>query len=47
MEIVNITIELTRKVIDSNKLHNIPQIVNPMILAKLPKLTASPCTAPW
>ena len=47
MEIANITIELTRKVIDPNKLYNIPQIVNPMILAKLPKLTESPCTAPW
>ena len=47
MEIANITIELTRKVIDPNKLCKIPQIVNPMILAKLPKLTASPCSAPW
>ena len=46
MEIANITIELTRKVIDPNKLYKIPQIINPMILAKLPKLTASPCTAP-
>jgi hypothetical protein len=47
MEIANITIELTRKVIDPSKLYKIPQIVNQMILAKLPKLTASPCIGPW
>lgn len=47
MEIANITMELTRKVIDPNNLCKIPQIVSPMILAKLPKLTASPCSAPW
>jgi hypothetical protein len=47
MEIANITVELTRKVIDPNKLYKIPQIVNSMILAKFPKLTASPCTGPW
>jgi hypothetical protein len=46
MEIANITIELTRKVIDPNKLCKILQIVNPMIIAKLPKLTASPCSRP-
>lgn len=33
MEIANITIELTRKVIDPNKLYKIPQIVNPIIVA--------------
>ena len=46
MEIANITIALTRKVVDPNKLYKIPPIVNPMILAKLPKLPMSPCTAP-
>lgn len=47
MEIVNFTIVLTKKVIDPNVLYKIPQIVNSMIVAKLPKLTDSPCTAPW
>lgn len=47
MEIANITILLTRKVIDPNMPYKIAQIVNSMIVAKLPKLTDSPCTLPW
>ena len=42
----NITPALIRKVIPPIKLYKIPPIVNPMILARLAKLLATPCTAP-
>jgi hypothetical protein len=43
---MNITPALTRKVVPPRKSYSIPPIINPMILARLPKLPATPCTAP-
>jgi hypothetical protein len=45
-KIANITPALIRKVDPPNKLYKSPPIVNPTILARPPKLPATPCTAP-
>lgn len=37
---------LIRKVVPPIKLYKNPPIVSPMILARLPKLLATPCIAP-
>ena len=38
---------LIRKVVPPIKLYKSPPMVNPMILARLPKLLATPWIAPW
>ena len=43
---VNITPALTRNVAPPTKLYKSPPIVNPIILARPPKLPATPCTDP-
>jgi hypothetical protein len=40
-----ITAEI-KKVVEPIELYNNPPIINPIILAKLPILLATPCTAP-
>jgi hypothetical protein len=40
------TPELIRNVVVSRKLYRKPGAVNPMILARIAKLLARPCTAP-
>ena len=42
----NIIPALIRKVAAPRRLYNKPPAINPIILAKLPKLPATPCTAP-
>ena len=42
----NIIPALIRKVNPPIKLYKSPPIINPIILARLPKLLATPCTAP-
>jgi hypothetical protein len=44
---VNITTALIRKVVPPIKLYKRPPVVNPIMLARLAKLLATPCTAPW
>ena len=45
-KIVNITAALIRKVAAPIELYKNPPKVNPTILARPPKLPATPCTAP-
>ena len=42
----NIIPALIRKVNPPIKLYKTPPIISPIILARLPKLLATPCTAP-
>ena len=46
MKTENITTALTRKVAPPIKLNRTPPVINPIMLAKPPKLPAIPCTAP-
>ncbi len=44
---MNITAALIRKVVNPIRLYKMPPVVNPIIFARLAKLLATPCTAPW
>jgi hypothetical protein len=43
----NIIPALIKKVNPPIKLYNSPPIISPTMLARLPKLLATPCTNPW
>ncbi len=44
---MNIIPALIRKVVSPIKLYKRPPTVNPIMLARLEKLLATPCTTPW